>query len=379
VLLASIRELNSHAAWCSNYEFEDVIGRVDDVDRLTLSPLPRMDLRQRVVRSLASRRIHRSLARLNPGVRPERVTRDYDLFVFVCMNAWDLLYLNAIEGWRERCRTKVCFMVEFWAGQAGEGKYDDLFGLAADFDQIALCFAGSVPPVARLTGKPVTHVPLASDVLRFTPAPDPPARVIDVLTIGRRSEEVHEVMRRVAARRPFFYHYDTLPGTLVRPSKPHEHRDMLAAAAKRSRCFMTYPAKFAADEEHQGQSEVGARYYEGAAAGAVLMGQAPTVESFRKDFPWPDAVVELRTDGSDTEAVIDSLWSAPDRMHAMGRRNAALALRRHDWSHRWSAVLAIAGLPARPALAERLERLDALAGAAEAAGIETDHAPSLRG
>jgi hypothetical protein len=376
VLLATIRGLNSHAAWCSNYEFEDVISRVDDVDRIVLRPGTRQPLRQRVVRSLASRHLHPRLSRLNPGVVPETVTRDYDLFVFVCMNPWDLLYLNGVRGWRERCRYKVCYMVEFWAGQASGGQYDDLVGLAADFDQVALCFSGSVEAVAKMSGRPVRHVPLASDVERFTPYPTAPARVIDVLSIGRRAEPVHDALRARAAERPFFYHFDTLPGPLVRPSHPAQHREVLAQSAKRSHCFVTYPAKFGVDDERLGQSEVGARYYEGAAAGALLLGQAPTNPSFSADFPWPDAVVSLREDGSDVGEVLNALWAAPDRMEAASRRNAAHALRRHDWGHRWQELLRMASLDPRPALTDRLGRLEALAFGAETDGLATLSAAS---
>jgi hypothetical protein len=268
-------------------------------------------------------------------------------------------------------------MVEFWAGQATGGQYDDLLGLAADFDQVALCFAGSVDAVARLSGRPVRHVPLASDVERFTPYPTPPARVIDVLSIGRRAEPVHDALRARAADRAFFYHFDTLPGALVRPSNPAQHREMLAHSARRSHCFVTYPAKFGVDDERLGQSEVGARYFEGAAAGAVLLGQAPSNPSFAADFPWPDAVVALRDDGSDVREVLDALWAAPERMAAASRRNAALALRRHDWGHRWQELLGLAQLTPLPALTDRLGRLEALAFGAETEGFATVSSGSL--
>ena len=55
VLMPTLRRLNPGAAWCSNYEFEDVIRRVDDVDVLELQPGPAFELRHRVARSLAWR------------------------------------------------------------------------------------------------------------------------------------------------------------------------------------------------------------------------------------------------------------------------------------------------------------------------------------
>jgi hypothetical protein len=366
VLLVTLRRLNTHAAWCSNYEFEDVIRSVDDVDVLELDPAPRFELRQHVARSIAWRSRFRAFTGLNPGVKPVRLNRDYDVMVFVCMNVWDLLYLNAISNWRARCKVKLCYMVEIYAGQAAELQH--LLRRLEDFDQIFQSLSGSVDAIGRIVSRPCHHVPLAADVLRFTPYPKPPARVIDVMSIGRRSEPVHQALRRLAAARDFFYMYDTMPAPLLRPSNPIEHREMLASSARLSRFFITYPAKFG-DEVTHGQSEVGARYFEGTAAGAVLLGHAPTALAFRRDFPWPDAVVEVNADGSDVAEVLADLRRRPDELARLGARNAVAALRRNDWAHRWSSILETTGLAPRPALNERVRALEALATEADACSL----------
>lgn len=358
VLLVSLRRLTTHAAWCSNYEFEDVIRAVDDVDVLELEPAPHFELRKHIARSVAWRSRYRTFTNLNPGVKPVKLARDYDVLVFVCMNVWDLLYLNAVTNWQARCKVKLCYIGEIYAGQTTE--LEHLLRRLEDFDQIFQSFSGSVLALSKIVRRPCHRLPHAADVLRFTPFPKPPTRKIDVLSIGRRSEPVHQALRRLTATRDFFYMYDTLPSPLVRPSNPTEHREMLASAARVSRFFVTYPAKFG-DDETQGQSEVGARYFEGTAAGAVLLGQAPTALTFRRDFPWADAVVELKADGSDVADVLADLSQRPDEMARLGVRNAVGALRRHDWAHRWLSILETAGLPARPALSERMRTLDALA------------------
>jgi len=356
-VVLTMRRLNPQAAWCSIYEFEDVIREVDDVDLLELAPARRFEQRQRLARSLAFRGWHPSFAHLNPGLEPVTLGHDYDLLVFVCMNVWDLLYLNAVRDWA-RCKVKVCYIMEFYSALAE--RHEHLVRLLAGFDTVVHCFSGSVAAIGRITGRPCRHVPLGVDVRRFTPHPDPPPRVIDVLSVGRRSEPVHEELLRLAAGRRVFYVHDTIPGALVRPSNPAQHRDMLGNYARRSRFFVTYPAKFG-DEESQGQSEVGARYFEGAAAGAVLLGQAPTAPAFRDDFPWPDPVIELRADGKDTAEVLAAAAARPGELERMGTRNAVAALRHYDWAHRWQAILAMAGAAPRPELAARLRALEALA------------------
>ena len=358
VLMPTLRRINSHAAWCGIYEFEDVIRKVDDVQLLELEQGEWFAPRHRIARSLAWHGRHPALAGMNPGLKPVVVDRDYDLLVFVCMNVWDLLYLNAIHDWQSRCRVKVCYMAEFYSGQASQ--YDHLLRTLAGFDHVLTSFSGSAPAVTRAIGKPCKHVPFATDVLRFTPFPKPPRRVIDVYSIGGRSAPVHEALLQLVATRDLFYVYDTIPSALVQPSSVKQHRDLLANCAKRSRFFVAYEAKFGSTE-NQGQSEVGARYFEGTAAGAVLLGRAPTVPSFRDDFPWPDPVVEVGVDGCDVAAVLDSLATKQELMDRLGARNAVHALRRHDWGHRWNSVLQIAGVAPRLALAKRLQVLEALA------------------
>jgi len=356
--MPTLRRVNPHAAWCGIFEFEDVISAVDDVKLLELGHGGWFAPRQRIARSLAWHGRHPALTGMNPGLKPVVVDRDYDLFVFVCMNVWDLLYLNAIHDWQSRCRVKVCYMAEFYSGQASQ--YDQFLRTLSRFDHVLQSFSSSVPAVTRVIGKPCHHVPFAADVRRFTPFPKPPRRVIDVYSIGGRSAPVHEALLQLAATRDLFYVYDTIPAALVQPSSATQHRDLLANCAKRSRFFGAYEAKFG-NSENQGQSEVGARYFEGTAAGAVLLGRAPTVPSFRENFPWPDPVVEVSVDGSDVAAVLDSLATKQDEVERLGARNAVHALRRHDWGHRWKSILQIAGVAPRPALATRLQALEALA------------------
>jgi hypothetical protein len=364
--MVSLRGVNRHAAWCSNYEFEDVACDVDDVDLYSLEPGSAYETRQWLARRLIWRQGLRVLTPLlNPGLRELRIDRDYDLFVFVCMNPADLIYLNAVRGWKTRCAKKICFMVEFYAGWLKEYAYH--LSLLHEFDDVALCFSGSVSAVTSAASRPCQHVPLGADVFRFSPFPDPPERSIDVYSMGRRVEPIHDVLRTMAARKEIFYIYDTLPGTLIQPRDHRQHRDLLASCAQRARFFVTYPAKVDADDERRGQSEVGARFYEGAAAGAVLIGQAPTIPAFAQDFSWPDAVVDVGSAENTLRETLSALEANPARTQALRRTNALEAIRRFDWGYRWRQLLEIAGLPPTPALLARERKLQQLAEFVESA------------
>jgi len=122
--MVSLRDVNHHAAWCSNYEFEDTICAVDSVDLLTLTPGAAHQPREWLARRMVWRRGLRELTRyFSPGVQTIALKRDYDLFVYICMTPADLLYLAAVEGWETRCRIKICFLGEFYAGWAREYEF----------------------------------------------------------------------------------------------------------------------------------------------------------------------------------------------------------------------------------------------------------------
>jgi hypothetical protein len=136
---------------------------------------------------------------------------------------------------------------------------------------------------------------------------------------------------------------------------------MLANIAKRSRYFVVAPAKMDAPDETRDQIEVGLRYYEAAAAGAVMIGQTPACEPFRRLFDWPDAVIEVQSDGSDIADVLARLSAQPERLSEISRRNAMQALLRHDWVYRWKNILGIVGLEPAPEMEIRENKLRRLA------------------
>ena len=140
-----------------------------------------------------------------------------------------------------------------------------------------------------------------------------------------------------------------------------QHRELYANIAKRSRYFVVAGAKADMLRGAAGQVEIGYRYFEGTAAGAVMIGEAPDCDAFRELFGWPEAVIQIQPDGSDTMTVLRELGSNPERMTAISRRNTKEALLRHDWVHRWNEMFRIAGIEPSPRRAAREQRVKDLA------------------
>jgi spore maturation protein CgeB len=240
------------------------------------------------------------------------------------------------------------------------------------FDHVVVGYRDSVKPLSDALGRTCHHLPIAVDAMRFTPLARHEQRVVDILSIGRRRHEVHGACKDLARNDRLFYVYDTINASYADVVDHREHREMLATMARRSRYFVVAPAKIDAIEGTRGQVEVGLRYYEAAAAGAVLAGQAPVCESFRSNFDWPDSVIEVKADGSDLADVLRKLISDPARESEISTRNAVQALLRHDWVYRWERILEIVGLQPSPRLLERKAHLRTLAQSAVSGNGEGD-------
>jgi hypothetical protein len=369
-----MRRIMDWAGWVANYEFEDVVTQVDDADLLEITPGTGFRQAEWIVQRLLWRPGVRHIARhLNPGLSPITLDRDYEVFFYVCMNPFELLYLNGIRGWRERSKRRVCYLVEAYAGWTREWAFH--LGLLRDFDHVCVGLQGSVAPLQELLGKPCSYVPFAVDAIKFSPLPHLPQRSIDVYSLGRRVETTHQELLRKSRADEVYYVYDTLPAKLLKPTDYRQHRDLIANTAKRSRFFIAYPAKVDNPGETRGQSEAGNRYYEGVAAGTLLIGATPTGASFRDEFGWPDATIDL-----DREGVLDHWLTLarqnPARLDAMAMRNAREGLLRHDWLYRWQQVLKVAGLEPTEKFRGREARLLELA---ERARVEGDRFAAAAG
>jgi Glycosyl transferases group 1 len=342
------------------YEAQDVLMGCDDVDLIDLQPSTRFAARSKWMRRLVYHDVSRKLVFLNPGVRPVRITRDYDLFVLICPWWQDVWYANAIEGWQDHCRTSICWIDELWSHDIKDLQY--WLPILSRFDHVVVGIEGSGKPLSDAIGRPCYEMQGGVDAIRFSPYPDPPMRVVDLYSIGRGYEAIHRHLLQWASNRRLFYVHDTLDNSADRQVVNHrQHRDLYANIAKRSRFFRVAPGKVTSPQETKGQSVVGFRYFEGSAAGTVLVGGAPDCDSFRRHFDWPEAVIEIRANGSDAVEVLSKLLTDPERLQQISSRNAEEALRRHDWVYRWKKIFQFAGVNPRPAMAAREKRLAELA------------------
>lgn len=354
VCLLSQRLLHPDVSRCCNFEFEDTVCSMDNVHLIAPRIGTISDLTDRGLRKLS--RVLTPAARLNPGFTSTGLEQDYDLFFASFQFMSDLLSLNAIRDWRRRCRKAVCVIDELWAGRVREVR--GLVRLLDQFDHVYLGCLGSLEPFSRATTAPCSYLPPGVDAERFCPFPNAPDRAIDVFNMGRRSPITHKGLLDWSRRNARWYIFDTVN---LRTVQNHaEHRQLLAESIKRAKFFIANQAKFNRGHETLGQAEVGFRFFEGTAGGAVLVGNRPETPHFESLFG-QDAMVPVPAESPDLGSVLEDLERDPARLERMRTQGVRHALLRHDWLYRWQTILQEAGLSILPQGADRLARLHRLA------------------
>jgi Glycosyl transferases group 1 len=362
VLLLSQRRIADLVAYCLAYEFEDVFAAVTGARRIDATNLPALEFSRRTYKLV---RLASGSPRLARGLAPYPQSKvalegDFELFFPVFSHTYELYSLATIPNWRPRCRKAACFITE--ANQLPEY----LMELLSAFDHIFLGSLHSVQDVARITRRPCTYLPPAVDVLRFTPSSLDQPRPIYICNLGRRSAVTHQALLEVAKRQQIFYYYDTVAASgfdlkqrTFRVDNPHEHRSMLATILKHS-CYYIANRSYVNQPEFV-RDQISARFYEGAAAGTVMVGEAPRTEEFKRQFDWPDAVIHMPFDSPDVGRILANLSSDSERLRAVRRNNAREAALRHDWLHRIRVVFETLGLDQTEEMHARAQCLDRIA------------------
>jgi hypothetical protein len=362
------RSGQSHVSRCVGYEFEDVVCVIDDVSVIAPTSGRQRRLKEllrelalelgldgsRIGKSIKNNRLYK---KFGSKLSSELHIPDCDLLICDVLFAHQLLALQSIRNWRGNSRYAACWVEEMWQQEVDElGPEIDVL---QQFDHVFCSCAGTVETLNKRIGRPVTYLPPAVDAIAFCPWPNPRPRSIAVCGVGRRSAITHEALLRYARNKNGFYYYDTIEGPfLVRNAA--EHRLLYSNILKTSRYFIANRAKFNSSDETKGQQEIGYRFFEGMAAGTVLLGDHPDTKMFHDQLGWPDSVIRIPFDCPNISDVLEELDDDPARLKQIRRRNVANVLRRHDWLHRWSVILETFKLPPTEGMETRRRRLAAL-------------------
>jgi Glycosyl transferases group 1 len=374
-LILSLRNIFRNDLFrCALYEFEDIINEIDHAEIIAPEGDP-TSRRNQLARRLA---FHAPIT-LKADLQKPNVNQHYDLFLAMCGGPRDLMMIDAVSYLKDACTTKVCVMEEIWARQIHKHRY--FLNVLRGFDLIAIYCSQSVKALGDRIGRRCIFVPPGIDSIHFCPYPANQERVIDVYSIGRRSQATHQAILKMVDERGIFYVHDTIEGNeAINPIHRTEHRSLFVNIAKRSKYFIVNPGLIDRPDIRGSQIEMGSRYFEGAAAGMIMVGETPNNGEFEHLFDWPGAVVHLPFGSDRIGTLIDELEGQPEKQEKIRRMNVVQALARHDWAYRWEKILENVGLAPMPELLQRKERLANLAELVTPhgfAGISATQSPAI--
>jgi hypothetical protein len=262
------------------------------------------------------------------------------------MGSRSLRILDAIPDWRRCFDVVVAFVLDAFEPfpQNHAAKLDHLYVIIPEL----------VDPLRKRLGVPVTFLPLSCNVLDLGSARTD--RGVDVLAYGRQWDHYGEALDQHFLAPDSERLYLT---SFSHPSAPNTlaQRKQFWSVLARSRISVAF-APDASRPRFLGLPVVTARWYEGLAAGCVMVGRRPHSPTFEKLFCWPDAAIELPEKPEHAPDAIEELLGQPERLRRAHVRNHLNMLKHLDARHTFRTLCQTVGVELPAGAARELERLD---------------------
>jgi Glycosyl transferases group 1 len=320
VLVPTTRYHRRLVSYGSVVDFENAAVRCADADIVPVAPVSRRD-------RLAG------LSRGTFGRRKETAPRDaYDLCLVVAMNVFAIDALALIRNFRSVARRVAVYVFDSWPEDVRHLKRHR--SLWEECDRLFVSFPEAVEPYSNVLGCPVEYMPQAIDPERFHPHRG--ERPIHVTSIGRRHPEAHRLLLELAARRDLFYYYSEVDSPQAIDLE--ESQRLLGRISQSTRAAVCWPVS-AVTGRRRSISPVTIRWFEAAACGSVVLGQAPAADDFHELFPYERFVRPL--DPADParfeQTVLEAVRDEEERVERL--RLAEHVRTAHSWDARLARIL----------------------------------------
>lgn len=181
-----------------------------------------------------------------------------------------------------------------------------------------------------------------------------PQRSIDILGYGRTNEQVHAQLQQFnkpESRR--LYMHSTFAGGEVHNMR--EHLALLNRLLQRSKISLCFEASNLA--RFRGRSPLLYRWFEGWAAGCVIVGRKPQDKGIAALMGWQDSTLDVPDDPDEIIPFFEALLQDEPRLQEISRRNYVECRLRHDWRYRFRDLFNTLNLPLPAPLVEQIEQL----------------------
>jgi hypothetical protein len=207
---------------------------------------------------------------------------------------------------------------------------------STDCDFVSTAFHGAKSFLEEETQREWNVVRHAVNLNRFRPAPKE-SRVIDFCAYGRRFEPVHSAMKEFCGRNGKYYDYTTT-ASVQAELDARDHYAQYAWHLRHSIFNFCWPVEVTNPGWAKMHSPITCRWFEAAASGNVILGQAPQDPGFAEIFG-ADAVIQIDHANGNVLKSCESLWAQRDQYleRALERREKHSA--KWSWESRIAEIL----------------------------------------
>ena len=298
-------------------DFEDEIVRLTGAQRVEAP-------RRNFPRFVGERLEHGTrYSGLRPFVPKQEIELRADVLWVVLMGPENFT-LDLYKGWDRHIGTKILYLFDSLDAHLNSIRR---VLRATKWDFTSTAFHGAKPFLEEETQRQWHVVRQAVKLERFRPAPIE-KRVIAFCSYGRRLERIHKAVKDYCAHDEKYYDYTTAAS--VQPQlDPREHYGQYAWHLAHSIFNFCWPVEVTNPELITTHSPITCRWFEAAASGNVILGQAPTDPGFHELFG-PNAVVSIDHTNDRPAPLLERLWeNRTEHLEAALKRRASL-------SHKWT-------------------------------------------
>lgn len=257
--------------------------------------------------------------------------------------------LDLYKGWDKQVGLKILYLFDTFDSQLTSIRR---VLRAVNWDFASTAFHGAKPLLEEATQREWHFVRQAVNLDRFRPA-SPGNRLIDFCAYGRRLEKVHEAVKAYCRRAGKYYDYTT--AAAIQPHlDPRDHYSQYAWHLGHSVFNFCWPVEVTHPGRVSSYSPITCRWFEAAASGNVILGQAPAEPGFTELFG-PDAVIEIDHQTGDLAGLCEGLWDKKERYLQGARERREKLASNWSWESRIHEILTAMGidLPCEQSLANR--------------------------
>jgi hypothetical protein len=248
-----------------------------------------------------------------------------DVLWFVLMGPENFT-LDLFKNWDRGVGIKILYLFDTFENQLPSIRR---ILQSTHWDLTITSFKGAVPFLEEHTQRKWYAVAQGVKLERFQPVTEA-EKVINFCSYGRRLENVHNSIKHYCAQTKKYYDYTTA-ASIQSQLNPREYYGQYAWHLRHSFFTFSWPVELTHPKRVLTFSPITCRWFEAAASGTVIVGQAPKDPTFDKFFG-SELVVPI--DYEDSDESLNSKWEHlwNNRLHYLQSALKARELNVQNWS-----------------------------------------------